>query len=80
MSLDSRFFGSVPEANIQGTPVLLFWPFGARWGSPLQPHLWPSVYTLAFFIATGIGTGVYMALQRKKTKRLLKELERFHQK
>lgn len=76
MSLDCRFFGAVPEANIQGTPVLLFWPFGTRWGFPLQPHLWPSVYTLAFFVATGIGTGVYYAYQRKKTQRLLERLNR----
>jgi signal peptidase I len=75
MSLDSRFFGPVPEANIQGTPVILFWPFGSRWGFPLQPHLWPAIYTLAFFIATGIGTGIYMTYQRKKTQRLLEDLK-----
>jgi signal peptidase I len=76
MSLDSRFFGPVPEDNIQGTPVLLFWPFGTRWGTPLQPHMWPSAPTIAFFVAAGIGTGIYMVYQRRRTRRLLEALKR----
>ena len=76
MSLDSRFFGPVPEANIQGTPVLLFWPFGARWGCPRQPHLWPSLYTIVFFATTSIGWAAYSTYQRRKTKRLLEALRR----
>ena len=76
MSLDSRFFGPVPETNIQGTPVLLFWPPGTRWGRPLQPHLLPSIYTIAFFAAAGIGTIAYMAYQHRKTKKLLEKLRK----
>ena len=34
---DSRAFGPVPEANIQGAPSWILWPPGARWGAPLQP-------------------------------------------
>lgn len=37
MSNDSRFFGAVPQANLQGSPILLFWPPGSRWGAPPQP-------------------------------------------
>lgn len=32
MSGDSRIWGFVPEANIQGAPSFVFWPFGERWG------------------------------------------------
>ena len=39
MSLDSRYFGFVPENNIQGSPLLIFWPPGARFGRPPQPEI-----------------------------------------
>ena len=39
MSLDSRIFGFVPENNLQGSPVFLFWPFGERFGRPAQPEI-----------------------------------------
>lgn len=38
-SNDSRFFGAVPQKNLQGSPALIFWPPGPRWGSPPQPAL-----------------------------------------
>ncbi|MBS0620887.1 MAG: signal peptidase I [Verrucomicrobia bacterium] len=37
MSGDSREFGFVPETNLRGTPDLIFWPPGSRWGLPNQP-------------------------------------------
>ena len=36
MSADSRIFGFVPEENLQGTPSLILWPPGERWGLPHQ--------------------------------------------
>lgn len=36
MSGDSRDFGFVPEANLQGAPSLILWPAGARFGLPWQ--------------------------------------------
>jgi signal peptidase I len=36
MSLDSRYFGSIPQANLQGAPSLIIWPPGNRWGAPNQ--------------------------------------------
>lgn len=36
MSADSRVFGFVPEANLQGAPYWIVWPPGDRLGPPLQ--------------------------------------------
>ncbi|MCE5318828.1 MAG: signal peptidase I [Parachlamydia sp.] len=36
MSSDSRVFGFVPQENLQGTPSLILWPPGSRWGIPAQ--------------------------------------------
>jgi signal peptidase I len=36
MSADSRVFGFVPEANMQGAPSIILWPPGDRWGAPAQ--------------------------------------------
>ncbi len=36
MSSDSRAFGFVPEANLQGAPSLILWPPGDRMGPPWQ--------------------------------------------
>jgi signal peptidase I len=34
---DSREFGFVPEENLRGGPVFIFWPPGPRFGTPNQP-------------------------------------------
>jgi len=31
-SLDSRFWGPVPRPNLVGTGLVVYWPFGPRWG------------------------------------------------
>lgn len=36
MSQDSRFFGPIPQNNLQGAPSLIIWPPGDRWGIPDQ--------------------------------------------
>ncbi len=36
MSQDSRYFGPIPQSNLQGAPSLIIWPPGERWGSPNQ--------------------------------------------
>lgn len=40
MSRDSRYFGPVPQANLQGAPSLVIWPPGQGWGIPskLKPY------------------------------------------
>lgn len=44
MSGDSRVFGFVPEANLQGAPSLIIWPPGERFG-------WPAQKPYALFVA-----------------------------
>lgn len=36
MSQDSRYFGPIPQNNLQGAPSLIIWPPGERWGMPNQ--------------------------------------------
>lgn len=36
MSQDSRYFGPIPQANLQGAPSLIIWPPGERFGFPNQ--------------------------------------------
>lgn len=36
MSQDSRWFGPIPQENLQGAPSLIFWPPGERFGFPMQ--------------------------------------------
>ena len=36
MSADSRIFGFLPQANLQGVPDLIIWPPGSRLGHPPQ--------------------------------------------
>ncbi len=74
MSVDSRFFGPVPEANIRGTPILLFWPFGERWGSPRQPSQLPSAYSIALLVTTVTALTVYSICRRRRTRRELELL------
>ncbi|MBA3815493.1 MAG: signal peptidase I [Parachlamydiaceae bacterium] len=57
MSADSRIFGFVPEANLQGAPSTIVWPWGDRLGSPPQkPYPFMNipraiVWTIAALIA-----------------------------
>jgi signal peptidase I len=77
MSNDSRFFGAVPESNIQGSPALIFWPPGPRWGPPPQPEIpffrTPNMIILAFAcICISVGTYTYFQRTSIKAYRNLK--------
>lgn len=52
MSQDSRHFGPIPQANLQGSPSLIIWPPGPRWGLPNQ-NPYP-LFTLPRMIVWGI--------------------------
>jgi signal peptidase I len=65
MSADSRRFGFVPEKNLRGVPDLLFWPFGSRWGKPLQadyPLL--TVSRLIVWMLAGLSYMAYRFVQK----------------
>ncbi len=75
MSNDSRFFGPVPEQNLQGSPILTFWPPGPRWGAPVQPAIHflrlPHLITLASVIVIS-GLCYWILIRRRhKTKKEL---------
>jgi signal peptidase I len=70
MSQDSRYFGPVPENNLQGAPSLIIWPPGERWGTPNQKP-YPLI-TLPRLIVWGIATFiglVWFALHRYHLKK-----------
>ena len=70
MSADSRVFGFVPEANLQGAPELIIWPPGQRWGCPPQkPYPWFNVpRTIVWGILALIGM-IWYAIHRYRIKR-----------
>jgi len=54
MSQDSRYFGPVQQASLQGAPSLILWPPGERWGVPNQKPY--PLFTLPRLIVWGIAT------------------------
>lgn len=73
MSGDSRIFGFVPEANLQGAPSVILWPFGERWGIPNMPPyplLTPSRITV--WILGAVGFTLWWLWHRRRLNRPLK--------
>lgn len=69
MSADSRFFGFVPEDNLQGAPDLIVWPPGDRWGCPPQkPYPWFNIpRTIVWSILASIAL-IWLAIHRYRIK------------
>lgn len=72
MSADSRVFGFVPEANLQGVPSFIFWPPGERWGSPPQTpyQLLTQPRLIVWSIAVAALLLWYLMRRRRLNKRL----------
>lgn len=72
ISGDSRYFGFVPQQNIQGAPSLVIWPPGPRFGIPPQaPYPW---LTLPNLVVWGIALAVltiYYVIHRYRMSRKL---------
>lgn len=64
---DSRIFGFVPAENIRGTPGLLLWPPGPRWGTLSQPsYPWfNGARLIVWIIAILFGIGYYTWRHRR---------------
>lgn len=68
-SLDSRYFGFVPEENIQGSPLLIFWPSGERFGAPPQPSIpFLRMQNLYILIALVIISAISLYFYRREQK------------
>lgn len=66
---DSRDFGFVPEENLRGGPVFIFWPFGNRFGAPNQPSypfLNPGRIIIWSLVLVGFGSWAYIHRRRNK--------------
>lgn len=76
MSLDSRHFGAIPQANLQGAPSLIIWPPGDRLGAPLQePYQLITVPRLIVWgIALLIGLIWYLLYRRSLKRPVFKKL------
>lgn len=72
MSVDGRFFGTIPEANIQGSPLCILWPPGERWGYIPQPkgHI-PSPWSILFSSLTLTGYLVYRVRLKRREKQII---------
>ena len=77
MSSDSRVFGPIPEDNLQGTPSIILWPPGERWGAPNQKPY--PLFTVTRLIVWGIVASILLAwyfLQRYlATKTIYKKIQ-----
>ncbi len=66
---DSRDFGFVPEENLRGGPVFIFWPPGSRFGTPNQPSypfLNPGRLIIWGLAILGFGTWYYVHRKRHR--------------
>jgi signal peptidase I len=66
---DSRDFGFIPEENLRGGPVFIFWPPGNRFGAPNQPHY--PFFNPGRLIIWGlaiVGFGSWYYFHRKRTR------------
>ncbi len=69
---DSRYFGFIPESNIQGTPLLILWPLGKRFGLP--PHSAPSLMTWPTLTLWGLAALILAMLGALKLRERRKVL------
>ncbi len=66
---DSRDFGFVPEQNLRGGPVFIFWPPGNRFGAPNQPsYPFFNPGRLIIWSLALIGFGTWYYIHRKRNR------------
>lgn len=81
MSSDSRVFGSIPEANLQGAPSLIIWPPGDRLGAPAQKPY--PIFNLPRSIVWGVVlliAAIWYAIHRRSLKQPIFKKLPFEQK
>lgn len=77
MSSDSRVFGFVPQANIQGAPSIILWPPGDRLGAPSQkPYpIFNLPRTIVWAVALAILAIWYAIYRYRISKPIFKKIE-----
>lgn len=77
MSQDSRYFGPLPQANLQGAPSLIIWPPGERWGIPNQkPYPLITLPRLFVWGIAGLIALLWLVVHQRNLKRpIYKKLE-----
>lgn len=78
MSNDSRYFGPIPQSNIQGAPSLIIWPPGKHWGFPNQkPYPLLTIPRLIVWGIVGlISLGWYVLYRRRMRRSIFGMLNR----
>lgn len=72
MSSDSRVFGVVPEANLQGAPSLIIWPPGPRLGPPEQkPYPIINIPRLIIWGIAGLILLIWYIIHKRRLKQPL---------
>lgn len=70
MSGDSRYFGFVPEGNLNGSPLWIFMPFDSHWGAPPQaPYAQMTVPRFIIWTIVLLIGGVWYIIHRRRIKR-----------
>lgn len=70
MSGDSRIFGFVPEANLQGAPSLILWPTGERWGIPnMIPYPLFNISRVIVWTLAGVSLVAWYLWKRRRLNR-----------
>lgn len=70
MSSDSRVFGFVPQANLQGAPSIIIWPPGERLGRPAQkPYPIFNVPRTIIWSIAALILGIWYLIYRRNLNR-----------
>lgn len=70
MSQDSRYFGPIPQSNLQGAPSLILWPPGERWGIPNQkPYPFLTLPRLIVWSIAGMALVSWLLWLRRRNQR-----------
>lgn len=80
MSQDSRYFGPIPQTNIQGAPSFIIWPPGHRWGLPNEKPY--PILTLPRLIVWGIAAFIaltwWLYIRYRAKKAVFKKIQFKH--
>jgi len=75
MSADSRYFGFVPQENLQGVPSFIFWPPGERFATSQQtPYPLLTPYRISIWCIAALSFAIFFYAQRKKRKKQLQKI------